>query len=1228
MRLQTGSAPLGVGPVRYDGDMNEFAASAPWPLAPADPDVVAALARATGMSGTTARVLVSRGLTDAESVAAFLEPDLDRDWHDPDAIPGMAQAAEKVADAVKAGRHIVVFGDFDLDGVSAASVAALGLRAMGANVSAVVPHRFREGYGLSAAAIERIMPMAPELIVTVDCGISSGAEVATLTAAGVEVVVTDHHEPGDSVPNGVPVANPKLDPGCPSRDLAGAGVSLKLVHAVGRLCGHADTWRELTDLAMLGTVADIVPLRAENRALVAHGVARVRTDPRVPIAALCAAARVTPSTLSAETVAFSLAPRLNAAGRMADSATSLELLLAEDASDAERLAAALDEYNRLRQETESDLSRAAEAQAQRVYHGERGLVLAGEGWHDGVKGIVASRMAQRFGVPAILFAIEDGVAVGSGRSVGSVDLFRALEACADLLTRFGGHEAAVGLALPEEQLPAFTERFVAHLASLPAEQFVSETVADAEISLADVSVELGAELALLEPFGHGNRSPLLVAQCVFLNDRQIVGKNADHLRFSAFDAGVTVPAISFRCKDIETVSAHEAPADLAFQLGIDEWRGRTRAQLLVRDVRLHEPDLSAPAADLVADLFAKADEILAREEYAGIEDAPSFHTKLAGVTFEGRQEVLSRLAPGSPLRLERQPDNQYDPNACAVMDSHGDQVGFLNRRLAAALAPAIDAGLGYDVEVTDVTGGEEGRSLGVNVLLSRRDESQAAENLARVRAERRAELAALSADDLDAELIRAFLGDRKLHAAQEQSLAHLAAGQRTLTVMATGRGKSLIFHLHAARIALREGAASVLVFPLRALVADQAFHLEEVFANVGLAVRTVTGESSESDRDAAFSAIREGELDVVLTTPEFLHFHSGRFAATGRIGFVVVDEAHHVGLARAGHRPAYARLGEAIDAIGDPGVLAVTATANDSVAEQIRATLGISAVVLDPTVRDNLRVEDRRDLGDKDGALVALAAKGDKMVVYVNSREKSVQIARMIRKRVPSVAMRTAFYNGGLSRAARHAVENAFRTGDLSVVVATSAFGEGVNIPDIRHVVLYHLPFNAVEFNQMAGRAGRDGATARIHLFFGGKDGRINDLILASLAPERDDMAALYRTLRDVQTGEGPGFEITNAELAQRAKRIQPRFSLDERGVSTALGIFRELGFVEGEGHGAYRRLTLLPSTGKVELDSSVRYAEGKDEIEQFEQFRAWVLGAEADELLARFNRPILPSHT
>lgn len=1197
----------------------------PWIIRPLDEVLVERLSRETGLSAVAVGIMVGRGQRSADSISRFLKPQLDVEWLSPSLIPGMDEAADAVASAMHSGKRILVFGDFDLDGVSAAAVTARGLLAMGGRISAIVPHRFDEGYGLTTAAIARILTYDPGMVITVDCGISARDEVAALRDAGVEVVVTDHHEPSELVPPGVPVADPKLDTDGPGRDLAGAGVALKLVHAVGERLGYPGVWRSLTDIAMLGTIADIVPLSGENRALVADGVARMQLDPRPALKALCAVAEVDTAHFTSDSVAFALAPRLNASGRLADPQVSLDLLLSDDSDEAHVHATALDEYNRMRQQIESELSADAIELANRTYTGERCLVLAGAGWHDGVKGIVASRLSKRFGVPTFLFSVEDGVARGSARSVGSVDLFAAVSACSDVLERFGGHEAAVGLTLPAGSLGEFTSRLLTVLDALPAEQFVSALEIDAVVELGEVSVELGVELAQLGPFGHGNPRPLLAAESVFMNDRSRVGRDLGHLKFTAFDGVSTVPAIAFRCPDIERAESKVTPVDVAFELSVDEWRGRRRAQMLVRDIRDTSTRTDDASADFIDELFEHADESLVREEYAGIGDANSFFTKLSGVTFDNRQDVIELLQAGDPLRLVREPDNEFDPMACAVHDAHGSMVGYLNRRLAAAIAPLVDGGVAYDVEVADVTGGSADRAWGLNVILSKRGADVDAAALSERRETRRAALAQLADDELERELTRCFIGEGSLHDAQIESLESLARGVNTLTVMATGRGKSLIFHLHAAREALKRNCASVFIYPLRALVADQSFHLAEVFADVGLSVQTVTGETSAGERDSAFGRLATGQLDVVLTTPEFFYFHRQRFAQAGRVRFVVVDEAHHVGLSRAGHRPAYAQLGECFSAIGGPTVLAVTATASDGVALSIRERLGIERVVLDPTVRSNLHVVNGRGTRDKDAVIAKIVDDGGKVVIYVNSRDASVRIARMLRKRCADIAWKTAFYNGGLSRSVRHAVESAFRSGDVRVVVATSAFGEGVNIPDIRDVVLYHLPFNEVEFNQMSGRAGRDGSPARVHLLFGEKDALINERILGSQAPSRDDLAALYRVLRELSQHQGDGFEATNAELATGAQRLGG--SLDERGVSSALGILRELGLVGGEGYGTLRRLTIVPSTTKVELSSSLRYAEAQQEIDEFTQFKTWVMTSDEEELLARFNRPILPSN-
>jgi single-stranded-DNA-specific exonuclease len=477
-----------------------------------------------------------------------------------------------------------------------------------------------------------------------------------------------------------------------------------------------------------------------------------------------------------------------------------------------------------------------------------------------------------------------------------------------------------------------------------------------------------------------------------------------------------------------------------------------------------------------------------------------------------------------------------------------------------------------------------------------------------------------------------MIGENSLLPAQAATLDLLAQGRSSLCVMATGRGKSLIFHLHAARTALLAGRASIFVYPLRALVADQSFHLAESFGEIGLSVSVLTGETPSDERDEVFAALADGSADIILTTPEFLAIHRDRFAESGRVGFIVIDEAHHAGLSKSGNRSAYGSLPEVRAALGEPTILAVTATAADEVASEICRLSGIArdAVVVDRSVRDNLRIVDLRNTKDRESHLVETVAGGGKCVVYVNSREQSVSLARMLRRKIGAIGQSIAFYNAGLTRDERTRVERAFRSGELSCIVSTSAFGEGVNVPDIAHVVLYHMPFGSIEFNQMSGRAGRNGAEAEVHLLFGSHDTKINERIVEGSAPSRDDLSALYRALRTLakrSSAEGEeGFSETNVAIADLARSIDQRCRLDEHAVSCGIAIFRELGFLTTSGFSSARRIEMVESPMRMDLNSSIRYLEGLKAREEFDAFSAWALSAPADEMLRRINRPITPS--
>ncbi len=489
---------------------------------------VEALAEELGLSDTTATVLVRRGLGDPAEARAFLDAEDPR--HDPLTLGDMAVAVERIRKAVADGERICVHGDYDVDGISATAVCVLVLRELGADVEWRLPSRFDEGYGLALETIEQLAADGVDLVVTVDCGITAVAEVARARELGLDVIVTDHHRPAETLPDCPVVATRPSAYPCP--DLCGTGV----VHTLARaLLGdeHPAIARAL-DLVALATIADVVPLVDENRALAAAGLRALARTRRPGLQALMKAARVDPATVDATAVGFRLAPRINAAGRLGRPDVALELMLTEDAGEAERLAAQLEELNRERQSVEERILREAVALVESWTPEERArraYVLWDETWHEGVNGIVASRLVERFNRPVVLIAQSATGWKGSGRSISSFDLHGGLGACAEHLERFGGHRAAAGLSIETEQLEAFREAFGRHAdGALSDADLRPVTVIDAIVPAHSLTLELAEELDRLAPFGLGNPEPTLLVASVEAVSASTVGEGK-HLRF-------------------------------------------------------------------------------------------------------------------------------------------------------------------------------------------------------------------------------------------------------------------------------------------------------------------------------------------------------------------------------------------------------------------------------------------------------------------------------------------------------------------------------------------------------------------------------------------------------------------------------------------------------------------------------------------------------------------------
>ena len=1087
-------------------------------LATADEAVVHRLATELELPHFIAATLVARGIDTPEAANDFLHPDLERTWQNPYAIEGMDAAVDRIAAAIQNEEHILIYGDFDLDGVSATTLMTRGLRLCGAAVvTPFIPLRFEEGYGLSDASIERVASYEPNLVVTVDNGIAAKREVGLLLDRGIDVVVTDHHEP---------VVDPKCNDN-PSAILAGAGVALKVMQAVGSRFGKPNLWRELVDLATLGTVADLMPMRDQNRALVSEGLRMINENPRPCIAALLGESGFADKPVTSSNLSFTLVPRLNAAGRMGNAQLALDLLLSDDFAQSAHLASQLEDTNTRRRTIEAELAEVASAQAEQVFKGQRALVVAGVGWHEGVKGIVASRLANRYGVPTLLFTIEGDEAHGSGRSVGQVNLFQAVSSCQDILVRFGGHHAAVGVTLKADKIPEFTERLCKYMDELPPEDFIPRIEVDASVDLSELTLANVEKLDLLAPFGQENSSPHFLAHGVMMAGGRAVGVDKNHLSCTLTDGRHSLNCIMFHCSNVSTLLNCGCALEAVFELQVDTWKGRRSVKAVISSLT----PLS-PCAGLEACLE---------------DDDKEFVTDLitAGITERDKREVPEWEGPESD-RLMWQQRAQTNP------------VAF------------------------------------------RQD------------------------------LVQAFLGEGSLHSAQQQTLDLLDAGRSVLTVMGTGRGKSLIFQIHAAELALGKQMASLFVYPLRALVADQAFHLERTLGSFGITVGVLTGATPAPERAQVMADLVRGEVDIVLTTPEYLDFHVDELAKTSALGFVVIDEAHHVGTSKAGFRPSYTRLGSALQHLGNPQVLAVTATADTAVAEEIRTAFSLDEVVCDNTERANLFVIDQRNNKKRERYLASLVAQGEKTLIYVNSRMESVALVRQLRKQEPHIASLIGFYNAGLSRLERQRVETLFREGSLQVLVATSAFGEGVDIPGVRHVVLYHLPFSEVEFNQMSGRAGRDGDEAHIHLLFGKPDVSLNTDLLHGIAPDHDEMAQIYRSLRALQQASGQSFfTLDEDDVAHRATRLFGN-TVTPAQVQVGVAVFEELGLVETKsdeacGNSVKQSIYVVDYKGKVELSDSVQYREGLDEFDSFMTFKDWVLGSSADQLQDRIRHPLLP---
>lgn len=540
------------------------------------------LSRAASVSSAFAQILINRGIKTPEAVKGFVSPSVD-DLIDPVTLSGVKEATSIIKDAIKSGKGILVHGDYDADGITGTAIMFSAIERLGGKVSYFIPERLKHGYGFHKTGVEYAKGVGAELIITVDCGITSFEAVKIAKEEGIEVIITDHHEPKHDktgalkIPDASAVVNPRLDSDVPV--LSGSAVALKVAQA---LLGTEEAVTML-DLACLGTVADVIPLIEESRVIVKEGLELINEAARPGIRALKEVSGINGRTLSAGLLSFTLIPRINASGRIDHAGSVLELLITDNPDEAYKIAHRIDKLNSKRQKIEEDVHN--EAMEQLNYKGyDLTIVLASEGWHEGVVGIVASRLTEMYYRPSFVFTIKDGIAQGSARSIPSFDLYEGLLKCSDILLSFGGHRQAAGLRLDAERLKEFEERMNQIIAeTLTDEDLIPTLTLDASVSLKEVNFNLLREIKLLEPLGYGNPEPVLGTKGLEVIEPRVVGNN--HLKMRLKDRSVYIDAIGFDLGEMLEVVESSSRVDVAYIPQINEWEGGKNIQLRLVGVR-------------------------------------------------------------------------------------------------------------------------------------------------------------------------------------------------------------------------------------------------------------------------------------------------------------------------------------------------------------------------------------------------------------------------------------------------------------------------------------------------------------------------------------------------------------------------------------------------------------------------------------------------------------------
>ena len=530
------------------------------------------------------KIIVNRNVTSDEDVRIFITPTRD-DFHDPFLFKGMDIAVDRILQAINNKEKILIYGDYDVDGITSTTVLKKYLQERGGIVNTYIPNRLNEGYGLNKEAIKKIKEMGTDLIITVDCGISGIEEVKYAKELGIEVIVTDHHEVGEVLPDALAVIDAKRkDNTYPFNLLAGVGVVFKVIQAISiKLNLKAEEYLKYLDLVCVGTISDIVPLEGENRTIAKLGLMLIRVTKNVGLRELIKSSGY--KEIDSNTISFGVAPRINACGRMGHEEEALKLFLAETKEEAVEVTKKLNEYNTLRQNTEKAIYEDAVRKIEKEnIENKNSIVVGGYNWHHGVIGIVSSKVTEKYYKPSILLCFEDGIAKGSGRSIQGFDLYEGLTKCSEFLDKFGGHAMAVGLTLIKENFENFKDKFEKIAEEANIKEMVPTIYIDEEVKLKDISMDLVKSLSVLEPFGEANKVPLFLIKNLKIDSIRALSEGR-HLKLSLRDESVVINAIGFDIGNLAEEYKIGDKIDVVGTLEINSFNGFSSIQINIKDIR-------------------------------------------------------------------------------------------------------------------------------------------------------------------------------------------------------------------------------------------------------------------------------------------------------------------------------------------------------------------------------------------------------------------------------------------------------------------------------------------------------------------------------------------------------------------------------------------------------------------------------------------------------------------